>query len=223
MERTVLVVDDHPLFRKALVSLVDETKTVTTVIAASSAEEGMQRARESTVDLILLDLGLPGAAGVDAISMFRRICKSKIVVVSASENRQEIAAATRAGASAVVSKSVSMDTLKEVVLQALSDTLPEQKWIRPAGSLSLALNEDAGGRGLTARQQEIATLLLDGHSNKEIGMRLGLAEITVKTHLTSIFRLLGVVNRTQAVVAIRRAGLSFGEVDDGSAATLRPH
>jgi DNA-binding NarL/FixJ family response regulator len=215
MEKTVLVVDDHPLFRKALVALVQETQACDTVLAASSAEEGLQRVRESKVDLILLDLGLPGAAGVDAISLFRRTCDASIVVVSASEHRQEIGAATRAGASAVVSKSVSMDTLRDVVQKALSDSLPEQKWIRPAGSLSLG-NEVK--RTLTARQQEIAMLLMDGHSNKEIGMRLGLAEITVKTHLTAIFRLLGVVNRTQAVVAIRRLGVDYGA--DGRAAQL---
>ena len=207
MDKTVLVVDDHPLFRKALVSLVEETGACSAVIAASSAEEGLARVAESKIDLILLDLGLPGAAGVDAITLFRRDCAANIVVVSASEHRQEVSAVMKAGACAVVSKSVSMDTLKDIVQRALEDSLPEQKWIRPVGSLSLG--NDAG-RGLTARQQEIATLLMNGQSNKEIGMRLGLAEITVKTHLTAIFRLLGVVNRTQAVVAIRRLGVDCG-------------
>lgn len=206
MEKTVLVVDDHPLFRKALVSLVEETRAANVVLAAASAEEGLQRAREHRVDLILLDLGLPGAAGVDAVTLFRRVSDAIIVVVSASEERQAVSAATIAGASAVVSKSVSMDTLKDVVQRALANALPPQKWIRPAGSLTLG---EQVGRGLTARQQEIATLLMSGHSNKEIGMRLGLAEITVKTHLTAIFRLLGVVNRTQAVMAIRRLGIGY--------------
>ena len=206
MNKTVLVVDDHPLFRKALVGLVQESPACGEVIAVSSAEEGLQRLRESKVDLIFLDLGLPGAAGVDAISLFRRACTANIVVVSASEHRQEIAAATKAGAIAVVSKSVSMETLKDVMHRALTDTLPEQKWIRPVGSLVIG---DGVGRALTVRQQEIATLLMEGHSNKEIGMRLSLAEITVKTHLTAIFRLLGVVNRTQAVVAIRRLGIDY--------------
>jgi DNA-binding NarL/FixJ family response regulator len=208
MHRTVLVVDDHPLFRRALVDLVQQADPEATVASAASAEEGLQKLREGVVDLILLDLGLPGAAGADAISIFRRACPAKIVVVSASEHRQEVAAATRAGASTVVSKGVSMDTLREVVQQAMTDTLPQTQWIRPAGALALV---DDTGRGLTARQQEIATLLMNGHSNKEIGMRLGLAEITVKTHLTAIFRLLGVVNRTQAVVAIRRLGVDYGE------------
>ena len=115
MNKTVLVVDDHPLFRKALVSLLEETRACSVVIAAASAEEGLARVAESKVDLILLDLGLPGAAGVDAISLFRRDCEADILVVSASEHRQEVAAVLRAGASAVVSKSVSMDTLKDIL------------------------------------------------------------------------------------------------------------
>jgi DNA-binding NarL/FixJ family response regulator len=203
-------VDDHPLFRKALVNLVQETGVCSDVAAAASAEEGLQRLHERDVDLILLDLGLPGAAGVDALSLLRAACNAVIVVVSATEQRQEVNAAQRAGASAVVSKSVSMDALKEVVMQALAGTLPEQKWIRPAGSLTFA---EKVGRGLTVRQQEIATMLMEGHSNKEIGLRLGLAEITVKTHLTAIFRQLGVVNRTQAVIALRRLGIDYGSTD----------
>jgi DNA-binding NarL/FixJ family response regulator len=219
VEKTVLVIDDHPLFRKALVGLVLETQACQNVIGAASAEEGLQRLRDGSVELVLLDLGLPGASGVDAISLFRQASGAKVLVVSASENRQEIAAATRAGACAVVSKSVSMETLKDVVRRVLVGALPEQKWIRPAGALSL---EDENGRGLTVRQQEIATLLMNGHSNKEIGIRLGLAEITVKTHLTAIFRMLGVVNRTQAVVAIRRLGIDYGS-EGNSAVRMRAH
>jgi DNA-binding NarL/FixJ family response regulator len=211
VEKTVLVIDDHPLFRKALVGLVLETQACQNVIGAASAEEGLQRLRDGSVELVLLDLGLPGASGVDAISLFRQASGAKVLVVSASENRQEIAAATRAGACAVVSKSVSMETLKDVVRRVLVGALPEQKWIRPAGALSL---EDENGRGLT--------LLMNGHSNKEIGIRLGLAEITVKTHLTAIFRMLGVVNRTQAVVAIRRLGIDYGS-EGNSAVRMRAH
>ena len=206
MDKTILVVDDHPLFRKALVSLVENLGAGHHVTAAASAEEGLQKAREGDVDLILLDLGLPGVAGVDAIGLFRRACDATIIVVSASEHRQEVAGVIRAGASAVVSKDVAMETLQDIVGKALMGVLPEQKWIRSAGSLNVT---DDVGNGLTARQQDVATLLMNGHSNKEIGMRLGLAEITVKTHLTAIFRLLRVVNRTQAVVAIRRLGVQY--------------
>jgi DNA-binding NarL/FixJ family response regulator len=205
MDKTILVVDDHPLYRKALVNLVEE-RADTRALAASTAEEGLQKLAQSEVDLILLDLGLPGAAGVDALTMLKRASAATIMVVSASEHRPEITSAIRAGAAAVVSKGVSMDALRDLVEQALGNQLPDQRWIRPTGTLAVA---GEVSKGLTTRQQEIATLLMDGHSNKEIGMRLGLAEITVKSHLTAIFRLLGVVNRTQAVVAIRRLGVDY--------------
>ncbi len=205
MQKTVLVVDDHPMFRDALSRLVEEPGG-RRVLTAASAEDGLHKVREEPVDLILLDLGLPGAGGIDAIALFRAACNAMIVIVSASEHRQEIASATRAGAKAVISKGVSRDTLQDTVDRALAGTLPQQNWIRPAGLVAVG---DEVGRGLTARQQEIAMLLMNGHPNKEIGMRLGLAEITVKTHLTAIFRLLGVVNRTQAVVAIRRLGIDY--------------
>ncbi len=211
MNKTVLVVDDHPMFRDAMSRLVEEPGG-RQVISAATAEEGLHRVRERPMDLLLLDLGLPGASGVDAIKLFRHACSAPIVVVSASEQRQEIASAMRAGAYAVVSKGVSRDTLQATIEQALNGTLqPEaspNKWIRPAGQVAMGKEM---GRGLTPRQQEIATLLMNGYPNKEIGMRLGLAEITVKTHLTAIFRLLGVVNRTQAVVAIRRMGIDYSE------------
>lgn len=208
MEKTVLIIDDHPLFRRALTDVVNTLNSPCRAIAAASAEEGVRYAREGEIDLVLLDLGLPGSHGVDVIAALRKASPATIVVVSASEHRQEVSAAMRAGAAAAISKGVSMETLREAVEQALAGTLPPQKWMRPAGSLSVS--ED-NGRGLTPRQQEVATLLMNGHSNKEIGMHLGLAEITVKTHLTAIFRLLGVVNRTQAVMAIRRLGLETAQ------------
>jgi len=205
MDKTVLLVDDHPLFRNALTALLEE-RGGCRVLAVSSAEEALQKLRDASPDLILLDLGLPGVSGADAIALIHGACDAPILVVSASEHRQEISAALRAGAGAVVSKGVTREVLRDAMDQALAGSFPEQKWLRPAGSFTMS---DDTGRGLTSRQQEIVTLLMDGHSNKEIGMRLGLAEITVKTHLTAIFRLLGVVNRTQAVVTIRRLGVDY--------------
>jgi DNA-binding NarL/FixJ family response regulator len=207
MTKTVLVVDDHPLFCKALVGLLREMAGCREVIAAGSAEEGLARLRGARPDLILLDLGLPGVAGVDAITLFRRACPAEIVVVSASEHRQTVDAALRAGASAVVSKSLSLETLQDILRDVLAGVPTEARWIRAAGSLALS----GPAQELTARQQEIAVLLLEGHANKEIAARLGVAEITVKTHLTAMFRALGVVNRTQAVGAIRRLGLGGGD------------
>jgi DNA-binding NarL/FixJ family response regulator len=204
MEKTVLVVDDHPLFRSALVGLIEEGSSIAT-IAASTAEEGLQRVRETNVDVVLLDLGLPGVSSVDAVALFRRACTAEIIVVTASERRHEIAAAVKAGAAVIVSKSLSSQKLREVIDQVLDSSFSsDNKWICPAGAISLAEESNVV---LTGRQQEVAALLVNGYSNREIGSRLGLAEITIKTHLTGIFRMLGVVNRTQAVGALPRLGI----------------
>lgn len=118
------MVDDHPLYQKALLALVRDVDADVILIAASSAEEGLLSLKTSAIpSLILLDLGLPGVKGVEAVSAFRTGCPvAVIVVVSASENRQEVMAAARAGANAVISNGAKMEMLRNVVKQALLDT-----------------------------------------------------------------------------------------------------
>lgn len=202
MDKVILVVDDHPLYRMALEGLVEQSGRAR-VVPAGSAAEGLQKLHHRHPDLVLLDLNLPGIAGADAVTLFRRACSAPVVVVSATERRQEVAAALRAGACAAVSKMATLDTLRRVIASALDATLEHGQWFRETRQLRV----DDEGHDFTPRQHEIAALLLSGHSNKEIGIRLGLAEITVKTHLTALFRRLGVANRIQAAMAIRMLGV----------------
>jgi DNA-binding NarL/FixJ family response regulator len=130
-----------------------------------------------------------------------------LVAVSASEDRRDAMAAFRAGALAFVSKAASTDTLADVLRRACGGELKAPAWVTPAGFTPLA---EAPMPELTPRQLEILALLCQGHPNKEIGLRLGLAEVTVKMHVSSVFRALGVANRTQAVLAARRLGLHAG-------------
>ena len=152
IEKTILVVDDHPMFRDAMSRLVQERGN-RRVLTAPNAEEGLQLVRQDHVDLILLDLGLPGASGVDAVTLFRQACNATLIVVSATEHRQEIASATRAGATAVISKGVSREVLQDTVDRALCGSEPQQKWIHPPSLLAVG---DEVGRGLTPRQRQIA-------------------------------------------------------------------
>ncbi len=218
MKKAVLVVDDHPLYQKALAGLVSELGLADEVWTAYSAEEGLRILRERDQPaLLLLDLSLPGITGAESVRAFRRACPlAVIVIVSASDNRQETMAAARCGANAVVSKGADMEALRSIVVQALSGGLHEgQKWVTPPGAR--ALPTDLPLR-LTPRQVEIVALLSHGMSNKEIAMRVGLAEITVKTHLSAVFKSLHVVNRTQAVMAIRRFGVPLEARAAGQAA-----
>jgi len=200
-----LIVEDHPLYRDALTHMLEGLFDARCVTATNSAEEGIRIAgRLAPLRLVLLDPGLPGLAGVEAMSAFRRACPdAALVAISASEDRHEVVAAFRAGASAFVSKAASTELIVELLRRVISGALSSPQWLTPAGVTPLG---DEGPSTLTPRQHEILNLLCQGHANKEIGLRLDLAEITVKTHVSAILRALGVANRTQAVLAARRLG-----------------
>jgi DNA-binding NarL/FixJ family response regulator len=209
MAVTALVVEDHPLYRSALAHLLQQLFGGAAVAAASSAEEGLKLAAEAPgLRVILLDPGRPGMNGVEAIAAFRRQCPEvALVAVSASEDRRDATAAFRAGALAFVSKAASTEMLSDVARRAAAGELKPSTWVTPSGFTTSA---ESSLPMLTPRQLEILALLCQGHPNKEIGLRLGLAEVTVKMHVTSLFRQLGVANRTQAVLAARRLGLHAG-------------
>ena len=208
--KTVLIIEDHPLYRGALIHLVQSIVGDTQTVAANSAEEGLRLIANLsqpslTLGLILLDLRLPGLSGMEAITLFQRRCLHvPIIVVSASEDRKEATSALRAGARVFISKAVSSDNIKNIIERILSGSLSEPEWITSHGKMEINNNPVLK---LTPRQHETLQLLSQGYSNKEIGLRLGLAEITVKVHVSALFRALDVVNRTQAVLAARRLGL----------------
>ena len=206
MTTSALIVEDHPLYRGALVQLVQSAVDRAAAVAVSSAEAGLLALKNLTdVRVILLDMGLPGLSGVEAIRAFVRTCpQTPIIVVSASENRQEATAALHAGATVFMSKAVSTETMIDATRRALSGYPMKREWVTAKGVKTLENTEKSV---LTPRQQETLSLLSAGYSNKEIGLRMGLAEITVKVHVSAVFRALGVVNRTQAVLAGRRMGL----------------
>ena len=195
----VLVVDDHPLYRGALATLVRSLFGGGAVHEAGSAEVGLSVMAHP--ELVLLDFRLPGLNGAPAVEAFRRrFAQAAIIVVSASDDRREAQAAMRAGARAFVRKTQTMEAIADVIRQVVDGATIEPCW--DAGKA-----QASAGTDLTSRQLEILAMLCEGLSNKEIALRLGLALITVKMHVSAIFRSLGVVNRTQAALAARRLGL----------------
>ena len=206
MKKSALIIEDHPIYRDALVVFMRALLGESKVVAVSSTEEGLGCAGNiDDLGLILLDLGLPGMNGVEAVISLRRKCpEAAIIVVSASEDRREAAAVLRAGAKAFISKAVSTKIISDVVQKILAGESLESPWITATGNQTIG---DEPLLMLTPRQRETLVFLCQGYSNKEIGLRLGLAEITVKIHISSIFRALNVVNRTQAALAARRFGL----------------
>ncbi len=207
MRGSALVVEDHPLYRDALSLVLRQIFGAESVGTASSAEEGIRQAQQAgDLALILLDPGLPGMNGVEAVAAFRKLRPGvPVVAISASEDRRDAEAALRAGAIAYVSKASSTEVVSDLVRRICAGEVLEPLWISASGAAVLADSPDAE---LTQRQQEILGLLCQGHPNKEIGLRLNLAEVTVKMHVSSIFKVLGVANRTQAVLEARRRGLA---------------
>lgn len=174
MANPVLIVEDHPLFRAALIHLVSATLPDIEPLAASSAEEGLRHAASArNARLVVLDPGLPGMNGAEAITAFRQACPDAgLVAVSASEDRRDAMAALRAGAIAFVSKAVPTEVLGDLLLRVVAGGVMKQEWITPHGTHDM---EDEPSLALTPRQREILTLLAQGHANKEIGLLTGVA------------------------------------------------
>jgi len=207
MNETILVVEDHPLYNDALVNMIRSVVSPNTQVrSARSTEEALSANRVmQPLNLVIMDLGLPGLSGVEAIRRFQQLQPTPtIIIISASEDRQDAVLSLRAGAAAFISKAIAMEVTIDVIKNALAGTLGQPKWITPAGQLLVSLDTPLQ---LTARQSEILSLLMPGQTNKEICLTLGIAEVTVKMHMSAIFRSLGVINRTQAVIAARRMGL----------------
>ena len=211
MSGSALIIDDHPLYRDALMQLLTAIGE-TGIRVASSVEEALRLSCTlAEPRIILLDFQLPGISGTEAIAaMLRRFPGVPIIAVSASDERRDAGAAFRAGARHFVSKAVSTEVLSHVIRRVLAGDTSSPPWITPSGPGALEVEADSP---LTPRQLEILSLL---HlPNKEIGLRLGLAEVTVKMHVSAIFRVLEVANRTQAMQAARNLALQEQKVAAG--------
>jgi len=203
----VLVVDDHSIVRQGLAALLRQEGPETDVVHAGDQREGLAMVEaHPDLDAVLLDLNLPGGNGMSAITEFgRRRPTLPIIILSSSEDPTDVRQALNLGALGYVPKSASSETLLSAVRLVLSGSI----YVPPL-VLNRAPSYDARGgdvAALTGRQLEVLRALADGLTNKEIGLKHGLSEKTVKAHVGAIFRALNVVNRTQAAKAARSANL----------------
>ncbi len=198
----LLIIDDHPVVREGLAALLRPTEPGLEILQASGGREGLELATANPdLDLVFMDLKMPGEAGASAIAEFGRRCPQlPLIVLSSSESPADVREALAAGALGYVPKSAAPQT----VLGAMRLVMSGEIYIP---TLMLNPEPDAGGARLTDRQLGVLGLLCDGASNKEIARRLDLSEKTVKAHVTAILRELGVTNRTQAARMANAAGL----------------
>jgi len=217
----ILIVDDHPLIREALRSVLGTLDNELQVIEAGDCTEALEAAaRNPDLGLILLDIHLPGMSGLDALGSFRAQHPGiPVVVMSGAENRDDVMRAIDGGAMGFLPKSqpsrVMINALRLVLAGGVY--LPVEMLGMPATGSTPAVPSATPAKvpadiGLTGRQSEVLALLVQGKPNKIICRELGLAEGTVKIHVTAILKALGVTNRTQAVIAVSKLGMTLGSL-----------
>lgn len=198
----ILSCEDHDLFREGLRHVVNGLPGLPGLIEARNAAEARRAlASDPDIGLVLLDLALPDADGLEFLAEIRAgYPLTGVAIVSASERPEAVRAALDAGAVGYIPKSSERD----VLVGALSVVLAGGVYM-PAALLDAARQPPVPG--LTARQQDVAALLAKGLTNKEIASVLGIGAGTVKTHVAAILRELDVTNRTEAVMELVERGL----------------
>lgn len=212
----ILIVDDHPLIREALRHVLKALDHGLDLLEAQNCAEAVALAADHPdIDLVLLDLALPGSDGFDALRDLREHHSTiPVVVLSASDEPETVLRALDAGAMGFIPKASKNDVLVGALRLVLSGGvyLPAQV-LRGRAAIAVPQPPAAAPTltyrdlGLTERQAEVLALLIKGKPNKLICRELNLAEGTVKIHISAILKALNVANRTQAVIEVGRLGL----------------
>jgi DNA-binding NarL/FixJ family response regulator len=197
-------VDDHPLYHAGLRSVLQTLRPNFRVLSASDAAAGLILLQaEPRIDLVLVDIVLPGADGFGAVGDYGRACPHiPRVLISGREDPATLLRASRCGASGFVAKSWPIDRLIAVIEQVLAGNSGfDPQPARPAAG------DRNDGQNLSLRQIEVLSLLAQGKSNKEIADCLDIADRTVRAHLTELFHALGVASRVQAILQAQQLGI----------------
>lgn len=219
----LLLIDDHPLFRDGLSMLITYRLSLPggaleVLQAGDLGQAAAVLAEHPDVGLALLDLGLPpDCHGVRTLERWRAMAPHiPVVVLSADDRPDTIISAIDAGASGFIPKTVQAGVMQEALSRVLAGgvylpPLPAMYAMHDADDWDDDLDDGLprNAMGLSARQMDVLRLLVEGKANKEICRQLNLSESTVKTHLGAIFRKLKVNTRTQAVVAVAKAGMNL--------------
>ncbi|ADV01795.1 LuxR C-terminal-related transcriptional regulator [Alicycliphilus denitrificans] len=206
----LLVADDHPLFRAAVLHVLHERlPQFRTLEAASAAALGAALQEHPEVELVLLDLSMPGARGFSALLHVRgEFPGLPVVVISSNDDPRVIRRAQQFGAAGFIPKSVPAEAMGD----AIGKVLEGGSWFPPMAAERSEADAELASRlaQLTPQQFRVLLCLADGLLNKQIAAQLGLAENTVKVHVTAILKKLACYSRTQAAVLVK--GL---EADNG--------
>jgi len=195
---TLLLVDDHPLFREGFAQMTRVLRPGWTLRLASSADDAHSMlAGGAAVDLIVIDINLPDRDGFRLCEEVRAARHMPCVLISGREDESARVRARASGAGGLIAKSASPEDIVGLIDRVLGG----------GSAFDAPHAADNALPDLTPRQAQVLELLAAGHGNKEIRHRLGIAERTVRAHLTELFQLLGVHSRTQAIIRAREMGM----------------
>jgi DNA-binding NarL/FixJ family response regulator len=197
----VLIVDDHPVVRQGLRSLLDVAGGIAVVGEAADGPEALVLAESLRPDLVLLDLKLPGMDGIAVLSGLRAAGRRVLVLTSATDPARA-RQAVYAGAAGVLYKDIDPD----VLVRAIRAVHDGHVLLAPEAAAAVADGESRTRGSLTSREREVLTLIAEGKSNREIARALRVSDKTVKAHVSSVLAKLGVQDRTQAAVYAVRHG-----------------
>ncbi len=211
----ILLIDDHTLFRSGIRALLQRQADFEIVDEAADGVEGIKRAKQHRPDVILLDLNMPGLSGLEALQLLvEDLPQIAVIVLTVSEEAEELAAALRGGARGYLIKNIETEALIAGIRRAaagepvISDSMTAKLVAQFRAPAPVAAARQDETPRLTAREREIVQGLARGESNKEIARDLGVAESTVKIHVQNILKKLNLASRVQVAVYAVEHGLN---------------
>ena len=213
LAQTILIADDHPLFRDALRQAIENQMPDARILMAGDFDQVRQIIAENMeADLLLLDLTMPGISGfVGLIQLRNEYPALPVIMVSASDDVATIRRSLSLGASGFIPKSSSNDQICEAIYAVLAGDI----WLPPNMALDSDVDDELSDvlkriASLTPQQHRVLNMIADGLLNKQIAFKLGVSEATVKAHVSAVLLKLEVDSRTQAVIQLTRVSAAAG-------------
>lgn len=202
---SILIADDHPLFRAAMCHALNSSDNLTLMESSTFPETMDVLANNAHIDIVFLDLGMPGTEGLNGLSEVRAEYPDVLVVIVTAQDAPDIVqCALTLGASGFIPKSASVDC----IVEAVSTVLDGETWLPEHIGATLTLRDNVDDFSmrlaqLTPHQLKVLKMVSDGLLNKQIAYELAISESTVKQHVSAVLKKLGVINRTKAGIAFK--------------------